>query len=424
MLRDVPSLKKLMALKRLDLFQTELETMPQGMECLTNLRCLRMNACFEMEFPSGVLPKLSRLQVLALDMCLITVKVKEVGSLRNLETLECNFEGLSDFVEYLRSPNGIRSLSTCKISVGSIDRFDWEYVDCFPSKTVLLGYLSINRDIDFPVKFLNGIQGLYCECIDARSLCDVLSLENATELEIIHIESCDSMESLVSSSWFCSAPPPLPSHNGIFSRLKKFHCDGCSSMEKLFPLELLSYLVNLEVIVVTDCERMEEIIGTTDEESSTSNPITELTLPKLKTLQLSGLPELKRICSGKLICNSLEVIYVRYCEKLKRIPIRRNSAEAKEGLGFIMCKRLVQMMQGNIWISLNPLGCAQSMTLVLRFQIRPSYGRATFAPGSSSEQPSSNPQFRGLRVILADDDALNRTVTKKLLEKLGCEITL
>ncbi|KAJ6292064.1 hypothetical protein OIU76_024048 [Salix suchowensis] len=100
-----------------------------------------------------------------------------------------------------------------------------------------------------------------------------------------------------------------------------------------------------------------------------------------------------------------------------------NSSGAKEGLGFIMCKRLVQMMQGNIWISLNPLGSAQSMTLVLRFQIRPSYGRATFAPGSSSEQPSSNPQFRGLRVILADDDALNRTVTKKLLEKLGCEVT-
>ncbi|XP_061944194.1 protein EIN4-like [Populus nigra] len=102
---------------------------------------------------------------------------------------------------------------------------------------------------------------------------------------------------------------------------------------------------------------------------------------------------------------------------------KQNSAEAKEGLGFIMCKRLVQMMQGNIWISLNPLGFAQSMTLVLRFQIRPSYGRATFASGLSSEQPSSIPQFRGLRVILADDDALNRTVTKKLLEKLGCEVT-
>lgn len=80
-------------------------------------------------------------------------------------------------------------------------------------------------------------------------------------------------------------------------------------------------------------------------------------------------------------------------------------------------------MQGNIWISPNSLGFTQSMTLVLRFQIRPSYGRAIFAPGTSLEQPNSNPQFRGLRVILTDDDDVNRTVTKKLLEKLGCEVT-
>uniref|UniRef100_A0A6N2KXB6 Disease resistance protein At4g27190-like leucine-rich repeats domain-containing protein n=1 Tax=Salix viminalis TaxID=40686 RepID=A0A6N2KXB6_SALVM len=129
------------------------------------------------------------------------------------------------------------------------------------------------------------------------------------------------MESLVSSSWFCFASPPLPSHNGMFSRLKEFCCGGCNSMEKLFPLELLSYLVNLEVISVFDCEKMEEIIGTTDEESSTSNPIAELTLPKLKTLELKSLPELKRICNGKLICNSLEVIHVEDCEKLKRMAI-------------------------------------------------------------------------------------------------------
>jgi disease resistance protein RPS2 len=37
-LRHVPSLKKLGALKRLDLYWTPLEKMPQGMECLSNLR--------------------------------------------------------------------------------------------------------------------------------------------------------------------------------------------------------------------------------------------------------------------------------------------------------------------------------------------------------------------------------------------------
>ncbi|XP_073263081.1 probable disease resistance protein At4g27220 isoform X2 [Populus alba] len=323
-LRRVPSLEKLQELKRLSLSHTALEKIPQGMECLTNLRYLRMNACGEKEFPCGILPKLSHLQVFVLEERLIdrryapiAVKGKEVGSLRKLETLECHFEGFSDFVEYLRSRDGIQSLSTYTISVGEVGR----YIEYFPSKTVGLGNLSINGDRDFQVKFLNGIQGLICQRIDARSLCDVLSLENATELERILIRVCDNMESLVSSSWFCSAPPRLPSCNGTFSGLKVFVCFGCNSMKKLFPFVLLPNLVNLEMIEVSFCEKMEEIIGTTDEESSTSNSITEVILPKLRILKLFSLPELKSICSRKLICNSLEDISVTFCEKLKRIPI-------------------------------------------------------------------------------------------------------
>ncbi|KAJ6854658.1 disease resistance protein [Populus alba x Populus x berolinensis] len=326
-LSRVPSLEKLQALKRLSLSDTALEEMPQGMECLTNLRYLIMNGCGEKEFPSGILPKLSHLQVFELEEFIgecyapITVKGKEVGSLRNLETLECHFEGFSDFVEYLRSRDGILSLSTCKILVGEVNRYSEECLEDFPSKTVELGNLSINGDRDFQVKFLNGIQGLTCQCIDARSLCDVLSLENATELELISIRECHNMESLVSSFWFCSAPPPLPPYNGIFSSLKEFFCYDCKSMKKLFPLVLLPNLVNLEEIHVRDCEKMEEIIETTDEESSTSNSIMEVILPKLRILDLNDLPELKSICSAKLSCNSLEEITVIDCEELKRMPI-------------------------------------------------------------------------------------------------------
>jgi len=327
-LRYVPSLKKLKALKRLDLSWTMLEKMPQGMECLSNLRYLRMNGCGEKEFPSGILPKLSHLQVFVLEQFFggsyapITVEGKEVGSLRNLETLECHFEGLPDFVEYLRSRDVTQSLSTYTILIGMVDgKYFWEYTVNFPSKIVGLSNLIINRDRDLQVKFLNDIQCLVCKCIDARSLCDVLSLENATELEEINIEGCNSMESLVSSSWFCSAPPRLPSHNGMFSGLAAFYCYRCKSMKKLFPLVLLPNLVNLEVISVSDCEKLEEIIGTTDEESSTSNSITEFILPKLRTLRLDLLPELKSICSARLIYNSLEKITVMNCEKLKRMSI-------------------------------------------------------------------------------------------------------
>ncbi|KAI4301989.1 hypothetical protein L6164_035214 [Bauhinia variegata] len=95
-----------------------------------------------------------------------------------------------------------------------------------------------------------------------------------------------------------------------------------------------------------------------------------------------------------------------------------NNNEPREGLSFAVCKTLVQMMQGNIWISPNSQGLAQSMTLVLKFQIGSSFGRSILAP-----KYSSNLQLRGLRVVLADNDDVNRTVTKKLLEKLGCEVT-
>ncbi|PON43356.1 Ethylene receptor [Parasponia andersonii] len=93
------------------------------------------------------------------------------------------------------------------------------------------------------------------------------------------------------------------------------------------------------------------------------------------------------------------------------------------GLSFSICKRLVQMMQGNIWVAPGSQGFAQSMALVLRFQLRPSIAVSISEPGGSSDYPLSNSLFRGLQVVVADNDDVNRIVTRKLLEKLGCTVT-
>jgi disease resistance protein RPS2 len=228
MLRHVPSLEKLRALKRLDLSGTwALEKIPQGMECLCNLRYLRMNGCGEKEFPRGLLPKLSHLQVFLLEEwippttkdnrkglpALITVKGKEVACLSKLESLACHFEYYSDYVEYVKSRDENKSLTTYQIREGLPDKYYNYYHDDFRRKTIVLSNLSIDKDGDFQVMFLKDIQHLVIDNYDdATSLCDFWSLiKNATELEAIEISSCNSMESLVSSSWFRSAPLPSPS---------------------------------------------------------------------------------------------------------------------------------------------------------------------------------------------------------------------
>ncbi|XVE65884.1 hypothetical protein DITRI_Ditri08aG0035300 [Diplodiscus trichospermus] len=102
---------------------------------------------------------------------------------------------------------------------------------------------------------------------------------------------------------------------------------------------------------------------------------------------------------------------------------RYNSHRAEERLSFSICQKLVQLMHGNIWVVQNPQGFAQSMELVICFQVRPSISITITESGEPSNQPCSNSLFRGLQVLLADDDDVNRAVTRKLLEKLGCTVS-
>lgn len=96
----------------------------------------------------------------------------------------------------------------------------------------------------------------------------------------------------------------------------------------------------------------------------------------------------------------------------------------EKGLSFNVCRKLVQMMQGNIWVDPNPVGFDQSMALLLPFHLRPSIAAGSVETGETSARPDSNSLFRGLQVLLADHDDVNLAVTRKLLEKLGCVVSI
>ncbi|XP_047950494.1 protein EIN4-like [Salvia hispanica] len=102
---------------------------------------------------------------------------------------------------------------------------------------------------------------------------------------------------------------------------------------------------------------------------------------------------------------------------------QRCSGGGEETMSFNVCKKLVQLMQGDIWMISNPEGFDQSVALVLRFQARASIARGILENEQSMQRMQSNSAFRGLKVLLADADDVNRAVTRKLLEKLGCVVS-
>ncbi|KAK8706358.1 hypothetical protein V6N13_049927 [Hibiscus sabdariffa] len=149
-----------------------------------------------------------------------------------------------------------------------------------------------------------------CSIQDCRGIESVLDLSSSSQpctpfqnLELLWLENLDNLRMLVKVAEApavvsTSSSLPMP---GIYSHLKSFKIERCSNMKQLFPLELAQDLQNLEKLVVRDCGRMEEIIGSGDEESNkgkrTDAP-TKFSLPKLRKLELKNLTELKNICSS------------------------------------------------------------------------------------------------------------------------------
>jgi disease resistance protein RPS2 len=201
------------------------------------------------------------------------------------------------------------------------------------------------------------IEFLYIqECNDVRSLCGIPSLKNATNLKACVIKKCNGVEHVLSYYSSSSSILPLQSLESLrlaflqnlsdlircdtaFSRsppsgtlacLKEIRIYNCPNIKKLLMPGLLTCLQNLEEIHVEDCRQMVEIVAAAsgeDEDEVEKNKeglgSIMFTLPKLRCLQLWDLPQLKSICPGNavLVCDSLQDIIVRYCRKLKRIPL-------------------------------------------------------------------------------------------------------
>lgn len=347
-LKYVPSLAKMKVLMKLDFSHSGIKEVPQGMEMLVSLKYLNLYARNLEIIPSGILPKLTSLQFLMIYGASKTLKVKgeEVASLRKLETFAGQLYDQNDFNAYVRclqeqGPNNYF------IRVGEGNEAIEEEMESF-QKEVQFTKCNIGRGEDMMLLLPGDIQTLQIiKCHDIISLSSIASLNNASELKTCVLLDCNGIECILQKSSYillenlesldlyrlCNLcdlfmgerAAPLPPVT--FSALKKLSVGGCPIMKKLFEVSLLLHFKNLEALGVYACNQMKEIIATGHEyalgENSNLSAINDFTisLPQLRNLSLDRLPQLESIYRGTMVCDSLEVIQVFGCPKLKRIPL-------------------------------------------------------------------------------------------------------
>ncbi|XP_022719669.1 probable disease resistance protein At4g27220 [Durio zibethinus] len=98
-----------------------------------------------------------------------------------------------------------------------------------------------------------------------------------------------------------------------FQNLSRLEVRSCHKLKYAFPSSMVKSFVQLKTLVVRECEDMEEVIAVSAEEETDNIMV----FPKLNSLQLGDLPNLKRFCCG---INPIEFSILRELE-IRNCPL-------------------------------------------------------------------------------------------------------
>ncbi|GLU15383.1 hypothetical protein SLE2022_318800 [Rubroshorea leprosula] len=367
-LKCLPSLANLKGLKKLDLHRAGIEVVPEGMEMLISLEYLDLLFCPNLkEIPTGILSNLSSLQYLAVH-CLrgttIVTNFEEAARLKNLETLECQFDDIRDFNYFVDKFKDFQSAVAYSLMVGRAEdmiresKYELVINDCkigeecivLPNNLEDLSIIEVKnmRSILNKVALLEKANKLKrCRIWNSKEIECVIALDPSSSLQLC----CPVLDKLDLGGLprLCElvrvegvAIPPC-----IFSNLKILEIRLCLGIRKLFSLDLLQALQNLEEIVVWSCSQMEQIIASSDSDALSD----KFLFPRLRKLTLGVLPQLRTICSAKgvMVCDSIEEITIKGCPELKRIPLQLPQLDNGHSSPFPRLKKIVIDEDSNEW---------------------------------------------------------------------------
>ncbi|KAJ9692589.1 hypothetical protein PVL29_011580 [Vitis rotundifolia] len=294
------------SLRVLDLSRNSITELPRGISNLVSLQYLSLAQTNIKELPIE-LKNLGKLKCLLLALMprLSSIPEQLISSLSMLQSIDMSNSGIS---ERIVLKDGLLSDDN-EALVQELESLKYLHDLGLRSCILSLCLKNFNGSSSLNITFLSNVKGL-------RDM----SISNCGSLENLEIDWAWEGKETTKSNYLNSK---VSSHNSFHS-LEWVHIKRCS---RLKDLTWLVFAPNLKMLIINDCDQMQEVIGTGKFGESAKTGENLSPFVKLQVLELVDLPQLKSIFWNALPFIYLNRILVRNCPLLKKLPLSANSAK-------------------------------------------------------------------------------------------------